>query len=171
MKVGLIDVDGHAKKKKWGATIYPNLALCKIASYHRSKGDDVEWYQGLFGCEYDLVYMAKVFSFSPDYQEYVNAKKVIKGGTGYDVHSILPQEIDDCQPDYSIYPHIPNDVSYGFLTRGCPNKAFGVLCQRKKVLSGLTGIVIRLRKAERKLSLWIITFLQQETMHMSNLTR
>jgi hypothetical protein len=27
MKIGLVDVDGHAKKKKWGATIYPNLAL------------------------------------------------------------------------------------------------------------------------------------------------
>ena len=26
MKIGLIDVDGHAKKKKWGATIYPTLA-------------------------------------------------------------------------------------------------------------------------------------------------
>ena len=78
MKVGLIDVDGHAKKKKWGATIYPNLALCKIASYHRAKGDVVEWYKGLFGGEYDFVYMSKVFSFSPDYQEYVNAKKVIQ---------------------------------------------------------------------------------------------
>ena len=36
MKIGLVDVDGHAKKKKWGATIYPNLALCKIARYHKS---------------------------------------------------------------------------------------------------------------------------------------
>ena len=86
MKIGLIDVDGHSKKKKWGATIYPNLALCKIASYHRNKGDTVEWYDGMFGGEYDVVYMAKVFTFSPDYSEYVNAKQIIKGGTGYDVH-------------------------------------------------------------------------------------
>ena len=42
MKIGLIDVDGHAKKKKWGATIYPNLALCKIALYHKQQGDIVE---------------------------------------------------------------------------------------------------------------------------------
>lgn len=27
MTIGLVDIDGHAKKKKWGATIYPNLAL------------------------------------------------------------------------------------------------------------------------------------------------
>ena len=58
MKVGLIDVDGHAKKKKWGATIYPNLALCKIASYHRSKGDEVEWYNPMFSGHMDKVYMA-----------------------------------------------------------------------------------------------------------------
>ena len=49
MKIGLIDVDGHASKKKWGATIYPNLALCKISSYHKMKGDQVEWYDGMFG--------------------------------------------------------------------------------------------------------------------------
>ena len=122
MKIGLIDVDGHASKKKWGATIYPNLALCKISSYHKMKGDHVEWYDGMFGGEYDIVYMAKVFTFSNDYMGFVNAKKIVRGGTGYDVHSELPKEIDDCQPDYTIYPNVPEDVSYGFLTRGCPNK-------------------------------------------------
>ena len=54
MKIGLIDVDGQSKKKKWGSTIYPNLALCKIASYHMNKGDTVEWYDGMFGGEYDV---------------------------------------------------------------------------------------------------------------------
>ena len=64
MKIGLVDIDGHAKKKKWGATIYPNLALCKIARYHKQHGDDVEW---AFPFEhYDVVYMSKVFNFSPD---------------------------------------------------------------------------------------------------------
>ena len=29
MRIGLIDVDGRHGKKKWGATIYPNLALGK----------------------------------------------------------------------------------------------------------------------------------------------
>lgn len=38
MKIGLVDVDGHAKKKKWGATIYPNLALGKIARYYKIGG-------------------------------------------------------------------------------------------------------------------------------------
>lgn len=121
MRIGLIDVDGHGKKKKWGATIYPNLALAKIAAYHKSQGDEVEWYMSLGG-QYDIVYMAKVFNFSPDYPYAVNSKKIIRGGTGYDIRSQLPQEIDDMQPDFSIYPEVPRDISYGFLTRGCPNK-------------------------------------------------
>lgn len=29
MQIGLLDIDCHASKKKWGATVYPNLALCK----------------------------------------------------------------------------------------------------------------------------------------------
>lgn len=36
-RIGLIDVDGHAKKKKFGATIYPNLALCKISAWHKTQ--------------------------------------------------------------------------------------------------------------------------------------
>ena len=39
MNIGLIDVDGHHKKKKFGATVYPNLALGKIARWHLMKGD------------------------------------------------------------------------------------------------------------------------------------
>lgn len=45
MRIGLIDVDGRHGKKKWGATIYPNLALGKIARWHTMQGDEVEWAQ------------------------------------------------------------------------------------------------------------------------------
>lgn len=34
MNIALIDVDGHASKKKWGATIYPNLVLHHILKAH-----------------------------------------------------------------------------------------------------------------------------------------
>ena len=121
MNIALIDVDGHASKKKWGATIYPNLALAKLAAWHRKQGDDVEWYTPF--SHYDRVYMAKVFTFTPDYGYLINnADEIVKGGTGYDVHSNLPEEVDRTQPDYSIYPEIPHDYAYGFLTRGCPNR-------------------------------------------------
>lgn len=120
MKIGLVDVDCHAANKKWGATIYPNLALAKIARYHTERGDQVEW--ALPFTHYDIVYMSKIFNFTPDTEISYNADKIIRGGTGYDVHSQLPDEIDSLQPLYSIYPNIPSDTAYGFLTRGCPNK-------------------------------------------------
>jgi hypothetical protein len=92
MKIGLIDVDGHAKKKKWGATIYPNLALCKIARFHRLQGDSVEWVIGFK--HYDRIYMSKVFNFSPDDTTAYDADEIVKGGTGYDIKSQLPHAID-----------------------------------------------------------------------------
>ena len=128
--IGLLDVDGHAKKKKWGATIYPNLALCKIARWHKQQGDNVEWALPCF--HYDVIYKSKIFNFTLDDLAIYDADEVIKGGTGYDIKSSLPDEIDRLQPDYSIYPLIPNDTAYGFLTRGCPNKCPWCVVPRKE---------------------------------------
>lgn len=122
MNVGLIDVDGKG--------VYPNLALMKIARYHRNRGDNVEWCDYI--SHYDVVYKAKVFSFTPDDLYAINADKVVTGGTGYDLHTQLPQEIDRLQPDYSIYPNIDNHTAYGFLTRGCPNKCPWCVVPRKE---------------------------------------
>lgn len=112
MKIGLIDVDSHH---------FPNLALMKISAYHKARGDTVEWWWG-FG-EYDRVYMSKVFddSFTPDQPEPINAKEVIKGGTGYGLDNALPYEIEHTTPDYSLYSDLTEGTAYGFLTRGCPN--------------------------------------------------
>lgn len=129
-KIGLIDIDGHAKKKKWGATIYPNIALCKIARYHKQQGDTVEW--ALPFIHYDTIYMSKIFNFSPDDITIYDADEIIKGGTGYDITSQLPECIDMLQPDYSIYPNIPSNTAYGFLTRGCPNHCKWCVVPRKE---------------------------------------
>lgn len=112
MNIGLVDVDGHN---------YPNLALMKISAWHKQRGDSVEWAMPLFG-DYDRVYKSKVFNFTPDcYDEW--KCETVRGGTGYDIHSRLPDAIDRTQPDYSIYPNlVDNKTAYGFLTRGCPNK-------------------------------------------------
>lgn len=74
MKIGLIDVDSRN---------YPNLALMKIAAWHKAQGDEVEWWWAF--SQYDRIYMAKVFdnTYTEDILEPVNAKEVIKGGTGY----------------------------------------------------------------------------------------
>lgn len=130
MKIGLVDVDGHPKKKKWGGTVYPNLALGKIARYHRQQGDTVEWAFPFM--EYDRIYMSKVFNFTPDDLTAYQCDDIRRGGTGYDIASKLPDEIDRIQPDYSIYPNIPRDTAYGFLTRGCPNRCAWCVVPRKE---------------------------------------
>lgn len=130
MKIGLIDVDCHASKKKWGATIYPNIALGKISRYHKNQGDMVEWAMPFE--HYDVIYQSKIFNFTPDTELWVSADKVIKGGSGYDISSKLPKEIDLLQPDYSIYPNVPNDTAFGFLTRGCPNKCNWCIVPKKE---------------------------------------
>lgn len=130
MRIGLIDVDGHN---------FPSLPLMKLSAWHKQQGDTVTWYDQLFhniGEPFDKVYMSKVFSFTPDFPYYVNAKEITKGGSGYCIHledgkeiydkgkdNLLPPEIETIYPDYSIYydiiPEVKN-TAYGFLTRGCP---------------------------------------------------
>lgn len=107
MKIGLIDVDGHN---------FPNLALMKISAYHNAHDDCVEWWNGFE--HYDIVYMGKVFTNTPDENHCINADQVIKGGTGYDIKTVLPNEIEHQYPDYSLYPSYSE--AYGYLTRGCP---------------------------------------------------
>lgn len=76
MNIGILAVDSN----------FPNLALMKISAYHKARGDQVEWYNPL--CEYDKVYTAKVFTFTP--------------------------------------------LSYGFLTRGCPNRCKWCVVPKKE---------------------------------------
>ena len=69
MRIGLIAVDSN----------YPNLALMKISGWHKAVGDTVEWYNPFD--DYDMVYMSKIFSFTPDYEQYItNTKHIRKGG-------------------------------------------------------------------------------------------
>lgn len=130
LRIALIDVDGHN---------FPNLPLMKLSAWHKQQGDIVEWYEPLFHsmCEpFDKAYMSKVFSFTPDYPYYVNAKEIYKGGSGYCIRlvngkevydtekdTMLLPEIETIYPDYKIYyeklPEVKN-TAYGFLTRGCP---------------------------------------------------
>lgn len=124
MRIGLIDVDGHN---------FPNMPLMKISAWHKQQGDHVEWYEPMFSGHMDKVYMSKVFSFTPDYEYYIDADEIIKGGSGYCISTVggrevfdkskdieLPYEVEHIYPDYSIYGI--TDTAYGFLTRGCPRE-------------------------------------------------
>lgn len=94
---------------------YPNLALMKLSAWHKSQGDVVEWFNQFDN--YDKVYSSKVFTFTPPDPHL--PKDAVKGGTGYESDIELPEEAEHICPDYSIYD---SDRSYGFLTRGCPNR-------------------------------------------------
>lgn len=125
MKIGLLDLDN---------TKFPSLPLMKISSWHKAAGDTVEWYEpfkALAEGEYDKVYIAKVFSFTPDYEYPLYTKEVVRGGSGYAISLVdgkeiynkskdtpLPSEIEHMYPDYGLYGI--TDTAYGFLTRGCP---------------------------------------------------
>lgn len=113
-RIGLIDVDSHN---------FPNLPLMKLSAWHKQQGDNVEWYSQMFSGHMARVYMSKVFTFTPDCQDIVDADEIIRGGTGYyypDGGPELPGEIEHIYPDYSLYPELCTDTAYGFLTRGCP---------------------------------------------------
>lgn len=146
-KIGLIDVDHHN---------FPNIALMKISAWHKKLGNSVEWYTPFE--HYDIVYVSKVFSFTEDWREPINAKTVIYGGTGYQIRnrngkevfckigshcmigkffsSELPDIMEHIYPDYSIYPMYTKDTAYGFLTRGCPrNCAFCHVVDKEGTIS------------------------------------
>lgn len=105
MQIALHDGDAQ--------TDFPNYALMKISAWHKTLGDEVEWWNPLM--TYDRVYSSKVFTFTPE-NPYL-PPDTIKGGTGYGLYNDLPAEIDSMFPDYSIYPEC--DYAIGFLTRGC----------------------------------------------------
>jgi len=89
MKVGLVQVDGKM----------PNLALMKLASWHKKKGDDVTVLD-MSGLNFDRVYASKIFV----------------GGSGVDLKSELPAEIEACVPDYELFK---TNYDIVFTSRGC----------------------------------------------------
>ena len=124
MRVAIHSVDGHN---------YPNLALMRISAWHKAQGDSVEWFAPL--ASYDRVYASKVFTFTPD-DPYL-PPDAIRGGTGYNVTSHLPPEIDAMKPDYTIYPQF--EEAYGFLTRGCVNKCPWCVVPKKEGAIKIVG--------------------------------
>ena len=62
--------------------------------------------------------MSKVFTFTEDDGRVIQADEVVRGGTGYDIVSKLPKEVDHVtNPDYSLYPM--HKFSIEFFSRGC----------------------------------------------------
>lgn len=110
MKIGLIDYDGKV----------PNLALMKLSTYHKSRGDKV--YFGSIPNDSDHVYCSVLFSWNKDKAQHLRQAypNIEFGGTGYDIEKKLPPEIDTLAPDYDLYS---TDEVYSRICRGIGTKA------------------------------------------------
>ena len=107
-KIGLVDVDGHN---------FPNIPLMKISAYHKAQGDHVEWYDPMFSGHMDKVYVSKVFSFSPDFQYYIDADEVIYGGSGYCISLVNGNEVYDKSRDIDLPQEIEHIIPKGHVLR------------------------------------------------------
>jgi hypothetical protein len=103
----------------------PNLALMRLAAWHRSQGDDVHWERGiarqLDEPDYDVVYGSAIFSTTAKAAGLFRQQwpQAIIGGSGGDatlrVEDIVPSQFTSL--DYSGYPDF--DASIGYAMRGC----------------------------------------------------
>lgn len=103
-KVGLIDIDSKI----------PNLALMKAKSFY---GDNAKMITPIESFSYDVIYASKVFNYS--YLPLLPDKAFI-GGTGYNLKVRMFPGIEQCQPDYSIYPM--SEMSLQRYSTGCINR-------------------------------------------------
>ena len=106
LKIGLFDIDSK----------YHNLALMKLSTYHKQKGDETELYKPIFIKTYDRVYISKIFTKFHINECYIPKNFYRAGGSGFNLERRLPNEIEHLMPDYSLYNL---DYSLGFTTRGC----------------------------------------------------
>jgi len=114
--VRLVHIDGKL----------PNLALMKLAHWHRNRGDQVVLARtpspSMFEPRYDTVYGSSIFRWSDPVVHRLKAAypEAIVGGTGTGDWRTVEQFIGDEKYeyyDYSIYPDYP--FSLGFTQRGC----------------------------------------------------
>lgn len=117
MKVRITQIDGKL----------PNLALMKLAHWHRAKGDDIIFsrrvHRDFLELQYDRVYGSAIFDYSAGLvaefvQEFPGA---IVGGTWNPKQPLTVEEmIGESRyehHDYAIYPRFSGSI--GFSQRGC----------------------------------------------------
>ena len=143
LRIALRQIDGKL----------PNLALMRLAAFHKSRGDSVEWFMPLDS--YERVFASKIFTFTPD-DPYL-PPDAIRGGTSYNIRSRLPAEVEACDPDYSIYPDFTEAI--GFLTRGCVNRCPWCVVPEKEGGIHVVGDIERVAAGRKRVLLFDNNFL------------
>lgn len=102
----------------------PNLALMRLAAFHRARGDEIVFSRsprrGMFEPAYSNVYGSAIFKFSAARVERMQVEfpEAIIGGTGTVSAATVEPIVGDSQAlDYSLYSDF--DGSMGFTQRGC----------------------------------------------------
>ena len=149
MKICLIDAD----------SVIPNLALMRLSAYYKNRGDIVNLFCANLSYYPDK--KKRIFFIPPGYDQYfcscifsrtkdfIVGKNIQFGGTGHDLQTKLPDEVESLAPDYDIYPD--NDISYGFISRGCiRNCKFCVVPQKEGGIRQVSTIanIVRHKKVK-----------------------
>jgi hypothetical protein len=154
LRVGALPVDGHN---------FPNLALAKVATYYKNMGDTVIRVDPLKVKEahVDVMFASKVFTFTPECRLPYNESLVVKGGTGYrDYEAVLPDHIDCCTPDLTLFPEY--DFAYGFLSRGCIRKCSFCVVPKKEGDLRKYSTLTEVRQGRKKVVLMDNNFLAND---------
>lgn len=104
MKIGLYNLEPHIV----------NTAMMQVSQYHKGRGDQVYLYNHLTPKAYDKVYAFSIFNFT---DKGMVPKDAVCGGTGFDIKSRLPEEIEASDYDWSLYSSC--DHSIVWFSRGC----------------------------------------------------
>jgi len=93
-RIGLIDFDSKQV----------NLALMKLAAYHKAQGDFVIL-NPTSAAQVDKVYCSVLFSWNRDAALRLGEifPNIVFGGTGFDLTTTLPAEVEAMRPDYDLY--------------------------------------------------------------------
>lgn len=121
MRIRLTQIDGKL----------PNLALMKLAHWHKTRGDEINFtykdikYYPLAEGKYDRVYGSAIFAFDKSLERVAKFRAAfpdaIIGGTHNLANMMTVEQVLGVEQyekyDYSIYPNF--DGSIGFTQRGC----------------------------------------------------
>lgn len=92
--IGVIDFDGKL----------PNLALMKLSNFYKVQGYEV-LLNDFARSQVEQVFCSVLFPRNRQRAEQLATlfPSVDFGGTGWDLHKTLPEEIESCRPDYDLY--------------------------------------------------------------------